>query len=285
MSRFWSCIKWIACGLLSAGIVLAQATSCNQSYVVGTYALAFEGAVVVAPPGAQQTVLSRVGVYLVSINDQGAISSTGIDNIGGQFSQGPMPGWIKVNPDCSGAIDWGQGATATVAVLQNGAEIHSMMLTAAKPGRYPVIHGTWKRISRMPGELMSCSTASVVGTYTFRASGIVMVSPPGVSQPVSTPATLLGMASIGYDGTVVGRGTGVAGTEIISFGLGGTFASAADCTFTFAGKPTVGDVATGEGVIWGVVVDGGNELWGIQTKDPMGTPIYWGTWTRISPMP
>jgi hypothetical protein len=284
MSRLLFCIRVIACGLLSAGIVLAQPVSCNQASVVGTYGFTFEGTVLATSPTAALPALPRVGLALVSINQEGLISATFVQSIGGQFSQGPMAGTMTVKPDCTAAIDWGSGMTATAVVLKNGDEIHSMMLTGV-PAWNPVIHGTWKRISHMPGELTSCSTASVVGTYSFRSSGSVMATPPGASQAVPVVMTMLGTGSIGYDGAFVSIGTGVAGKQVVPFESRGSFATAPDCTFSFTGTVAVNGVALASGAGWGVVLDGGNELWGISTADPMGAPVYWGTWTRISPIP
>jgi hypothetical protein len=267
-----------ACGLLFAGGVQAQENLCSQNTVVGTYALAYQGTVFMTPVVSAPSA----GVAQVSIDPEGNIAATGYQTIGGQIAQGPMPGRIEVHGDCTASIYWQGDGSATANVLNNGDEINSMMVASGKP---MVVYGTWKRISRTQSEMMPpCSVASISGIYAFRMYGSIITTPAGATGPVPLPVAHVGSVSIGHDGKTTGKGTASLGGQVISYELAGNTVVNADCTFTT--PVTITSVAAaGQGAIWGVVLQGHEQLLGIITKDAAGVPICLGTWTRISAMP
>ena len=65
----------------------------------------------------------------------------------------------------------------------------------------------------------------------------------------------------------------------------GKFVVNPDCTATITASLLSQGVPAGEGKLWGVVVDGGNQFVGIGAQGPHRNAVYLATWTRISPMP
>ena len=57
-----------------------------------------------------------------------------------------------------------------------------------------------------------------------------------------------------------------------------------DCSATVQMSVSTGTLSD-EGKGWMVVLDGGNELWNIQTESRVAKPILSGVWKRISPIP
>ena len=269
-------------GLLVAGALVAQPTNCTIDNVVGTYALAYQGTVMVPASGSQPSAVLAAGLGLLSINWQGTISGPAYATMGGKLSTSTMAGTMRVNSDCTGSIDWGAGSTATFVIIDQGNELNSMMLTAGGMG--PVIYGTWKKISRATPQ---CSQDVVHGTYAFRHSGTTIMTPTGASQPTPVPGTTLGAGSAGYDGSMVASGTTAVGGQVMQFNTAnGKVVVNSDCTLTLSATIQVGGTAVGKTAWWGVALNFGNEIWGIQTQDPSGgSPVVLGTWRRIAAMP
>ncbi|HUI58375.1 MAG TPA: hypothetical protein VLY04_25555 [Bryobacteraceae bacterium] len=272
--------------------LLAQPVRCTQETVSGTYALSYEGTVLVTAPGTSQPVpVPGVGLAVVSIDSAGAIWAAGIQTIGGTSVQFPFvpSGTMAVNSDCTGAVNWGLGmGTATMVILGEGQELNTMMTQCGPAVGGPcIIYGTWKRISRTPATVVpaQCSPGSVVGTYTVRQHGNLMSPQAGSTYLLATPGTLVGVASIGSDGSVKAAGTASVGGRTMPFGMAGNLQMKSDCTATVTATLTSQGVTMGQGQGWYVVVDGGNQLFGIEVQNPMGQPVTLGTMTRISTMP
>jgi hypothetical protein len=279
-------------GILAIGIPLAaQPVHCTPDTVTGTYALAYEGTVLITATGSPQpAAIPGVGLAMVSIDSKGAMTATGVQNIGGAAQQFPfMPmGSVTVNSDCTGAVNWSGGGVATMVVLGEGQELNTMM-TQCGPGMGGpcVIYGTWKRISRTPATVVAaqCSPGSIGGTYAYREHGYMMAPQAGSPYPQATPVASAAVASLGADGTP--RATGVAsiGGQIVPLtAAAGTWQLKSDCTASMTFNFTVQGVPMGQGQEWAVVLDGGNEIWGIEMQSPMGQPVVIGIMRRISPI-
>ena len=273
--------------LVCASLALAQPNRCTLDTVVGTYALSYQGYMLMSASGTSQPAAVPIaGLALVAIDSQGAITSTGYQSTGGQISQGPMPGTLKLNSDCNGTVDWGGGVTGNLVVLHEGAEIHSIMTHG--PAGSPVVSGTWKRISRTSNtvEPAQCSPNSLVGVYAIRQSGTMMMTQPGSSQAAPAPVAMMAVGWVGYDG--LGSTTGIASLagQVLPFAVADVkFDVKPDCTATSSSNLTSQGVTLGQAVGWGLVLDGGDEAWSIETQDPTGLPVLLGTWKRISPVP
>ncbi len=268
-----------------AGMALAQPNLCTQDTVVGTYALAYQGVILMSVAGATQPV-PAAGLSLLAIDSTGAITSTSYMSIGGQVSQGPMPGTIKVNSDCTGTVDWGSGVNGNVVVLDGGARMNSMMIAGGPMGS-PIISGQWKRISRIPNtvEPNQCSGKELVGVYAIRQQGFMVMTLPDGSQ-APAPVAMLAMGSVGYDGSGPAHGVASLGGQTIRFEVPSTtFTVGTDCTVNTTAEFASQGVTLGPTAGWGIILDGGDEGWTIETQDPTGGPVILGTWKRISPMP
>lgn len=273
---------FIACGLLSAGMVQAQTNSCSQNTVVGTYVLSYQGTAIIPPPGATTPVpIPAAGVGIVSIDHLGAITSTAYQTIGGQATLGSMPGSIVVNPDCTGTVYWTGDGAATVNILNDGAEINSMMVKFGMP---MVVYGTWKRIT--PNAVLpACSLDTIAGRYAYRIYGSVITIPQGSTQAIAVPEAHIGTGSIANDGTTAATGTTSSAGTVIGYQLAGNTTVNPDCTFTMALNLSVGGTKLGSTSVWGIALPGHNQLIGIPTTGATGVPVEIGIWTRLSPMP
>jgi hypothetical protein len=271
--------------LCFSAIAAAQPPYCTQNTITGTYALAYEGAVFAKPPGASQAVpLPGAGLAIVSVDSEGVIASAGYQTVGGAMAYYPaMPGTIKVNSDCTGTLMWTGGATATVAVMDGGDTIHSLVVQS--PMGPTVIYGTWDRISRVPETAYAaqCSESSVFGTYAIRQHGYAVLNQAAGPQPSFVPGSALGITAVARDGTAEGTGTMSIGGQIMTFtSTDGAVQVKPDCTGTVSFTAVSQGRNLGQFQGWFVVLDGGDTLWTIELSTPLGKPATLGTMTRIS---
>jgi hypothetical protein len=263
--------------------LLAQ-MPCTQQTVVGTYAFLQQGNTLVTLPGAVQPVaLPFAALAAVSIDSAGAISGEGYGALAGQVAQASANGSIQVNPDCTASSTPENGIVDTNVILDGGNEIRGLMLQS--PVGKPVIQGVGKRISRAPGIVRPrrCSLAKVHGTYGITHQGIYMTPQPGTSQPIPVPALILGEVSIDSQGGLMGGGTiSLAGTAMKYEIVRGQIQSDSDCTAIVQLSVKSGALAD-EGKAWMVVLEGGDELWLIQTESQRVGPVVTGIWKRMSP--
>jgi hypothetical protein len=255
-----------------------QPNRCTQEMVVGTYAFLYEGYVMMTPVDpAQAAPVPTAGLALASIDSQGVISSTVYQGIGGSPARTTMTGSIQVNSDCTGAVDWGAGVQGNLAVLREGEEMHSLMKAWLGP---PIVSGRWKRISRVPNTVdpAPCSPGAVAGWYVNESHGFAMVSMPGSSRASAVPTAYVTAGSFTSNGAVLASGTGTFGGETSGITVNTRLTASSDCTFRLAHPNSPADV-------WGVVLDGGNELWGIALTAGRGEPVSTGTWRRTKTQP
>ena len=290
MSTIRNCFITILAVLIPTGLFAGepQCCTCSQQSVVGTYAVAAEGTVMMTLPGPTQIFLPVAGLSIVTIDSHGTVSAPGYMAVGGAAQwYAQMPGIMTVNSDCTGLIEWKDGEetvmTGELIIHKGGDEINSIVIQG-NPSLSPTITGRWKRISRVPDLYHQgvCSPDRVVGTYVAHQSGFNMVS--GV-MPV--PAALLGRVSIGYDGSIEMSGTAMVAGNQMPFTLedGVWEEGELACTGTITGSIMAGGTIRGEMEGWFVVLDHGNELWGIGIDDPSGNPVVLGTMKRISRLP
>ncbi len=269
-----------------ATMLLAQPNRCTQYTVTGTYALAYQGYLMMSSPGSSQPVpVPAAGLALVSIDTRGTVTGFAYQSVGGQISQSIMPGTIKLNSDCTGTVDWGGGLLGNLVVLGEGSEIRSVMTAAGAMGN-PVISGQWKRISRTPNTDVAnqCSSSDMVGVYAIRQSGTLMV--PQAGQTIPVPVATLAVGSVDSDGAGPANGVGSIGGQTVPFVVpSAKFERKADCTIFTSFHLTAQGATLGVAAGWGIVLDGGNEIWTIATEDSGGLPIILGFWKRLSPLP
>jgi hypothetical protein len=274
-----NCSAAILASLFLAGSLAAQPNRCTQRTVVGTYAFAYDGTVMMAGISAPVPV---AGLSIVTIDPEGAVSAPGYMAVGGAPQWYPqMPGTITVNTDCTGTVDWGGGMVGELIVQDGGVEISSIMISGGPLGS-PTVTGRWKKISRVLDIHHPCS---VVGTYVARQSGIDITG----FGPV--PDALLGRVSVGYDGTIAMSGISMPGGNPMPITLAdgeweeGELACTGSITGNIIADSPMGPIEVGKVKEWFVVLDGSNELWGIIVEGPAGDPVSLGTMKRVSRQP
>jgi hypothetical protein len=261
----------------------AQSMHCTQETVVGTYALAYQGTIFMPQPGSSQpTPVLAVGLDLVSIDAQGALTATGYQNVGGNATYYPsVPGTIKVNPDCTGTLDWSGvpagSARSALIIFPGGDEINTLVLTS--PLGSTTAYGSLKRISRVPTTVQPapCSEANVFGTYTFQENGSLIAA-------AAVPFAEMSINPVTLDGTFTGTGILSAGGQSVPVATTtGQIQLNPDCTWTQTADVMSQGASIGQARYWGVVLDGGDTLWGIDLSQlPFGKAISLRTGTRVS---
>ena len=271
-----------AAALVFGSALPAQSMHCTQETVVGTYALAYQGTVFIPQQGSQPVPMRGLGLQLVSIDAGGALTATGYQNIGGNAIYYPaMPGTIKVNPDCTGTLDWigvpAGSARSALIIFHGGGQINVLVLTS--PIGFTTVYGAMKRVSRVPTTVQPapCSESNVFGTYAFQENGSLMA-------PAAVPLAEMSINPVTLDGTFTGTGILSAGGQSVPVAVTtGQIQLNPDCTWTQVADVTSQGVSIGQARYWGVVLDGGDTLWGIDLSQlPSGKAISLRTGTRIS---
>lgn len=278
--------------IFGGGLLFGQPARCTQDSVVGTYAVAAEGTMLVTPPGASQPMpVPIANLSLVWIDRTGVMSGQGFGSLGGAVSETPGAGSIQVNPDCTAVLKTAVGTSSVDVILNKGEEMQGLMVQA--PGGKPVVRGIARRISRLgcssmfchPPFVNLCSASDVHGIYAVNFQGTYMVSQPGTPQPVPVPSLGVALASIDGQGQISGFGTITMAGEALDYQIArGQIDVQPDCTAIAQMSVQSGAVAD-EGKSWLVVLDGGDELWAIQTESRVAEPIVTAIWKRISPIP
>jgi len=131
----------LALGLLTFGAFgsaygQSESPYCNNLLIAGTYGFTIEGAKLAGPgpTGAQ------VGVAMTEFDGKGGLHQIDTVTINGlvvsDWTHPKANGTYSVNPDCTGTftIDFTDGrppATANFVVVDNGAEIDTVVISAA----------------------------------------------------------------------------------------------------------------------------------------------------------
>lgn len=273
-------LPFFLCSLLRA-----QSARCTQDSVVGTYAIATQGNMLMpASAGSHPAAVPAASLALVSIDSQGVMSGQAFGALGGTVSPVPGAGSIQVNPDCTAVFKTAVGTTSTDVILDEGKEIRGLMYQG--PGVTPVMQGIARRISRVPNTVdpAQCSPADVHGIYAVTYQGTIMSQAWG-PQPVPVPSLWIALASIDYQGGLSGHGKVTMGGNSMDYTIPyGRVDVKPDCSATSVMGLQSG-LAPDQAKSWMVVLEGGSELWAIHTVFNLGNPIVTGIWKRISPIP
>ena len=271
----------------SAGTILrAQPNSCAPDTVAGRYAVAIRGTVIAPGPGGSYTPVPIASLGVATIDLEGAVSLTGYQSIGGQVSPVHMKGTVTINSDCTANAAFSDGITGTLVVRGGGDQMTFLMLAGGSLGS-PIVSGDLKRISRVSNavEQAQCAPDSLAGIYSYQSSGTVMVTQPGASQPAPVPVATVGIGLAIRGGAVNATATASVGGAIVPLEI----ISAApvqvnpDCTAIATVNVTSHGAPVGQHQDFFVVLDGGNTLWDLTTKDFLGQSVEFGTWARTSP--
>jgi hypothetical protein len=271
-----------------SGTALAQPNYCMPETVVGTYAVAAQGTMLITGPDGTLLPVPAATLGVAAIDGAGAITSRSYSSMGGQISQSEMPGAIRVNSDCTATVDWGQGVTGTLVIMDEGKVMTSLMVTTGAMGN-AVIYGDWKRISRVPYTVVpaQCGPNIFSGVYAVKMSGTIMVAQSGSPTAMPAPTVLLGLGSTNPGGGATAKATASVAGQMMSMDISAAEIPKveSDCTVLVTWNHSSQGVALGQSRQFIVVLDGGNEAWGLPIENFRGQPIQLATWTRLSPIP
>jgi hypothetical protein len=260
---------------------------CSLNTVRGAWAWQSHGTAMMNVPGISTPApVPFASLGIMKIDNQGRYTAYGTISIGGQVQDLGMSGSIQVNPDCTATdtytVGLFQGADRIV-ILDNGNEMQMM------PTRHPLgpVAGRayfW----RIAWEEPHCTPEMVRGVYLGTAEGTLMIPASGQSQPVPTPFSGISVMTFQR----VGAGAGLATASL----AGGILDMESpkmsiqvnpDCTatlqWTAVSRQAPGQTLAGTSAY--VVLDQGNQLIGLETKDSLGLPVKIENHKRISMLP
>jgi len=132
----------------------------------------------------------------------------------------------------------------------------------------------------------NCSMDTLTGTYAVSYYGQLQIMQPGAASPTTATGGIVGIISIGYDGTISGA-TGVSGFgPVTDYEVGGT-AQLTGCAGTLSLKVRPKGAKDWKTEIDRFVLDPEGKTLIVIIVD-MGSGVYpavQGTWKRISPLP
>jgi hypothetical protein len=135
-----------------------------------------------------------------------------------------------------------------------------------------------------------CSIFSARGTYAVSYDGWALIPQPGAPFPLTLPGVILGVVSIGFNGTVSGAETVIIAGQVVEHEIvGGSLDLKEDCTGTMRSLVKVKGVAAppteiSERVI---VLPHENEIRTtvVGSTNPLAGAMGLGIWKRMSPVP
>ncbi len=261
---------------------------CSTRAMAGVWAASSEGIIFptenpppVAGPGAC--------VGLVSIDYGGQISIQLACNTGGVVNTNfTAVGTVKVNSDCTGTLNaltpGGWTLTEEFVVLDNGNQVRTIAVGGMLRNKPAVWQCLWKRQSHVPARfgMSNCSAQTTRGTWAGSFGGAALLGP----QEPPTPLGILSRGTIDYNRKMSGVFTGSRGGEISHAEYAGWVTEVnPDCTgkWSYTLKLADGTELPGEVEEQLVILDHGQEIWGLPVKGLMGMPIGLSRYWRISP--
>lgn len=130
-----------------------------------------------------------------------------------------------------------------------------------------------------------CSLGTVVGTWAVQGQGTLFPTPPGATAPLAVRGADLGIAYIGYDGSVT---INIAAITARSGGpsaqaLRGTIDVSPECTATVTAPTPIPGFTFKEQFM---ILDNGNEMWTLALNGLQAKPAVWQCyWRKLSTSP
>jgi len=137
----------------------AMAQNCNLMMLTGTYAVSYQGTVLIPQQDGTTSTLPGLILGVFSINRDGTFNGGATVNIGGQNAEYAGTGTIDLGRGCVGTITMNMGVKGAGGPLSQEVdrfvfvptenELHVMQYSFSMPIG-AVVLGTWKRISPLP---------------------------------------------------------------------------------------------------------------------------------------
>jgi hypothetical protein len=223
-------------------------------------------------------------VGIMEIDHQGRYTSYGKISVGGQVQDFQLPGSMQVNPDCTATDTYGSFQLADRwVILDHGNEMEGM------PTKHPLgpVAGTF-RFRRISWGEPQCTTDMVRGLYGGTAEGTVMMPVPGQTQPAPIPFSTIFATTLQHGGTGTAVSTGSLGGNVFDLEIPTVSIQVnPDCTatgqWTAPSKQVPGQTLAR--TVMYIILDRGNELIGLETKDSLAPSIAIENHKRISIVP
>jgi hypothetical protein len=256
------------------------AQPCSQATVRGTWGWQAHGTAIMTVPGSAIPVpVPFASLGFMTVDYQGQYIAHGTISIGGRVQDADIPGSIQVNPDCTAMDTYATGA-GRLTILDNGNEMRYL------PTKHPLgpVAGM-AYFQRIAWGEPQCTADMIRGVYGGTAEGTVMVPVSGQPRPVPTPFSGIIAATFQRTGAGTAVSTASLGGNIFDFEFPkNSIAVNPDCTaileWTAVSKQVPGQTFVGTNKY--IVLDHGNELFGLETKDSVGPSIVIHNLKRIS---
>jgi hypothetical protein len=227
------------------------------------------------------------GLGIGTIDHQGRYTFRATMSVGGQVQSADSSGSIQVNPDCTATATDTSGPTqgaGRLVVLDGGNEMRSMPTTFPLGPFAGVFY--YRRVALGAAR---CTSEMVRGVYAGPREGTQMMPVPGQSQPVPVPFSAIHTATFQHGGTGKAASTASLGGAIVDFDFPAVSIEVnPDCTASmkYTGVSRQFPGATFTGAIKYVVLNSGDELFGLDTEANTGLPaVVLDNLKRISMVP
>jgi hypothetical protein len=260
---------------------------CSVNTVVGTWGWQSHGTAMMTVAGSPTPVpVPFASQGIMQVDYRSKYTAYGTFSAGGQIQDFSFPGVIVVNADCTATDTFPMGpfeGSDRIVILANGNEMQWM------PVKHPLgpVAGRahfW-RISRNEP---SCTSEMVRGVYLGTAEGTYIMPAAGQSQPVPAAVSAITSTTFQFGGSGWGTATMSLGGSI--FDIKSTKMSLqvkSDCTATLQWTATsaLDPSQPITGTTTYIVLDHGNALIGMETKNSMGLPVKIESHKRVALMP
>lgn len=242
-------ITFLAAFVLGA-VPSVYAQSCSNAILNGTYAVTFSGWGTPPPKtlteGKSSIPVAVVGVATFDGAGNWTTSFTYSHN-GDVTSATSVPGTYTVNSNCTGTM--AGVADLAIVILDSGAEITGISTDK----------NTTATLEAKKQNASGCSNATLTGNYAVTLTGFGTPPPQLSPGNASVPVALAGLATFDGAGNFTGSFTKSHNGEISTLPSDtGTYAVNSDCTGIFTDETAAVHFAI-------VILDGGTEVFGIQT--------------------
>ena len=261
----------------------AAFSQCSLDSVQGTWAYQSQGTMMTLAPGSSTPVaVPFVGFGVQKIDYQAKFTLNGRLNAGGQIQSIQVTGSIQVDPSCTATDSYTLPGVPGVRsdrllIFDNGNEMRLMGTNAGG-----VAAATYRRVAW--GE-PQCTTDMVHGVYGGYFDGAYRMIPPGQTDATVVPSSGIVGATIQWDGTGSGVATMSFGGAVVDVTFPQlTLQVKPDCTATMSWK-AVSRSGNENGQEQFIILNNGNELWGMQTQNSSATPITVNRFKRLSMTP
>jgi hypothetical protein len=252
-------------------LTMTAFAQCSIESVHGTWALQHQGTMMIVPPGgstANPVPFARLAIVKYDLS--GGFTIDGMLNVGGTVQKVSGSGTIQVDPSCTAADSYSIGekkGSDRLVILGNGTEIRMLDTTGGTAGV------AWLR--RLSWDDAQCAQDMLHGVYLGSSEGAVIAPIPPQKEPVPLSMSAL-FASVDQWGSASTVGT------MSVFGYPAPY-SIPRVTATINPDCT-GTNAAGNAAQFLIVLDNGNELWMMPTRNPTAPTIAITRMMRVSPV-